>query len=74
MSEISDLKFGRAESLPVDKFDDGPQEKVYKYDEPRRERCYGPSRGGLTTRIPAVIETNGLPVELDLTPGEAHDN
>ena len=34
----------------------------------------GRSRGGLTTKIHAVVNTNGLPVQLGLTPGEAHDN
>jgi transposase len=34
----------------------------------------GRSRGGLTTKIHAVVDTNGLPVQLGLTPGEAHDN
>jgi transposase len=30
--------------------------------------------GGLTSKIHAVVDTNGLPVHLALTPGEAHDN
>jgi transposase len=34
----------------------------------------GRSRGGLTSKIHAVVDTNGLPVHLGLTPGEAHDN
>jgi transposase len=34
----------------------------------------GHSRGGLTSKIHAVVDTNGLPVHLGLTPGEAHDN
>jgi transposase len=34
----------------------------------------GHSRGGLTSKIHAVVDTNGLPVHLALTPGEAHDN
>jgi transposase len=34
----------------------------------------GRSRGGLTSKIHAVVATNGLPVHLALTPGEAHDN
>src|ERR1700736_4458536 len=34
----------------------------------------GRSRGGLTSKIHAVVDTNGLPVHLALTPGEAHDN
>ena len=33
----------------------------------------GRSRGGLTSKIHAVVDTNGLPVHLALTPGEAHD-
>ena len=34
----------------------------------------GRSRGGLTSKIHAVVDTNGLPVQLALTPSEAHDN
>jgi hypothetical protein len=32
------------------------------------------SRGGLTSKIHAVVDTNGLPVRVALTAGEAHDN
>jgi transposase len=35
---------------------------------------YGRSRGGLTSRIHAVVDANGLPVHLALRPGETHDN
>ena len=38
------------------------------------EQLMGRSRGGLTTRIHAVVDTSGLPVRLALTTGEAHDN
>jgi transposase len=31
-------------------------------------------RGGLTCKIHAVVDTNGLPVRVALTAGEAHDN
>ena len=34
----------------------------------------GRSRGGLTCKKHAVVGTNGLPVRLALTAGEAHDN
>jgi transposase len=34
----------------------------------------GRSRGGLTTKIHAVVDANGLPVKIGLTPGETHDN
>lgn len=33
----------------------------------------GRSRGGLTTKIHAVTDANGLPVRLAITPGQAHD-
>ncbi|MBR0706291.1 MULTISPECIES: IS5 family transposase [Bradyrhizobium] len=39
-----------------------------------KRQCMGRSRGGLTSKIHAVVDTNGLPVRLALTPGEAHDN
>ena len=34
----------------------------------------GRSRGGLTSKIHAVVDANGLPVRLALTRGETHDN
>ena len=30
------------------------------------------SRGGLTSKIHALVDSNGLPVRLALSPGEAH--
>ena len=33
----------------------------------------GRSRGGLTTKIHAVVDANGLPIAFKLTPGQAHD-
>jgi transposase len=39
-----------------------------------RRQSMGRSRGGLTSKIHAVVDTNGLPVQLALTTGEAHDN
>src|SRR4051794_14336596 len=38
------------------------------------KQSMGRSRGGLTSKIHAVVDTNGLPVRLALTAGEAHDN
>jgi transposase len=32
----------------------------------------GRSRGGLTTKIHALVDAEGLPVKLCLTPGQAH--
>jgi transposase len=39
-----------------------------------REQHMGRSRGGLTSKVHAVVDANGLHVRLGLTPGEAHDN
>jgi transposase len=39
-----------------------------------RSQSMGRSRGGLTSKIHAVVDTNGLPVRLALTAGESHDN
>ena len=36
-----------------------------------REQPMGRSRGGLTSKIHAVVDANGLPLQLGLTPGEA---
>ena len=41
--------------------------------EPGEERCMGHSRGGLTTKIHALTDSHGLPLELVLTPGQAAD-
>ena len=38
------------------------------------EQHMGRSRGGLTSKIHAVVDANGVPVHLGLTAGEAHDN
>ena len=38
------------------------------------QQLAGRSRGGLTTKIQTVVDTTGLPVQLGLTPGEAHDS
>src|SRR5579864_1939934 len=39
-----------------------------------RRQSMGRSRGGLTSKIHALVDTNGLPVRLSLKPGEAYDN
>jgi Transposase DDE domain len=39
-----------------------------------RRQSMGRSRGGLTSKIHAVVDANWLPVRLALTAGEAHDN
>jgi transposase len=39
-----------------------------------KAQSMGRSRGGMTSKIHVVVDTNGLPVRLGLTAGEAHDN
>src|SRR5215212_8179486 len=39
-----------------------------------RRQSMGRSRGGFTSKIHALVDSNGLPVRLALTAGEAHDN
>ena len=34
----------------------------------------GRSRGGLTTKIHALVDADGLPIALKLTEGQAHDS
>jgi transposase len=38
-----------------------------------QRQSMGRSRGGLTSKIHAVVDSNGLPVRLAISPGEAHD-
>jgi transposase len=38
-----------------------------------RSRCMGRSRGGLTTKIHALVDAMGLPILLKLSEGQAHD-
>ena len=38
------------------------------------KQLMGRSRGGLTTKIHAVVDGSGLPVRIALTTGETHDN
>jgi len=39
-----------------------------------KRQSMGRSRGGLSSKIHAVVDSNGLPIRLALTAGEAHDN
>lgn len=39
-----------------------------------RRQSIGRSRGGLSSKIHALVDTNGLPVRLAVTAGETHDN
>jgi transposase len=38
-----------------------------------RDHCLGRSRGGLTTKIHAVVDGQGLPIRITLTAGQSHD-
>jgi transposase len=47
---------------------------VRRVNDRRKQQHMGRSRGGLTSKIDAVVDGNGWPVQLGLTPGETHDN
>src|SRR6516162_2982519 len=51
----------------------GPEETASAARDLAGTRCMGRSRGGLTTKIHALVDANGLPILLKLTPGQAHD-
>ncbi len=38
-----------------------------------RDRCVGRSRGGLTTKIHALVDAQGRPIKLSLTAGQKSD-
>jgi hypothetical protein len=48
--------------------------RVHQHGACNRKQSMGRSRSGLTSRIHAVVDTNGHPVRLALTAGVAHDN
>jgi transposase len=37
------------------------------------DHCIGRSRGGLSTKIHALVDARGLPIDIVLTPGQRHD-
>src|SRR5690606_28434105 len=42
-------------------------------EKDQRSRCRGRSRGGLTTKIHALVDAQGRTMRLKLTEGQAHD-
>lgn len=54
-------------------FDPRPSARRRPSKKDQRSRCVGRSRGGLTTKIHALVGAGGLPIELKLTEGQAHD-
>lgn len=38
-----------------------------------QRQSMGRSRGGLTSKMHALVNSNGLPIRLALSPGQAHD-
>jgi Transposase DDE domain len=52
----------------------GHDAAVQMIDTSVNQQYIGRSRGGLTSKIHVVVDTNGLPVHLALTPGEGADN
>lgn len=58
---------------PNDRHLDCPRASASSLHYRNRRQSMGRSRGGLTSKIHAVVDSNGLPVRLALSPGEAHD-
>lgn len=42
--------------------------------EEQNDGCMGRSRGGLTTKIHALVDADGRPIGLDITAGQNHDS
>src|SRR6185437_657834 len=53
--------------------DPRPSARRQRQKKETRSRCMGRSRGGLTTKIHALVDACGLPIRLKLTEGQAHD-
>jgi hypothetical protein len=51
-----------------------PRASARRLHQSEQKTSIGRSRGGLTSKIHAVVDTNGLPVQLALSAGETHDN
>jgi transposase len=47
---------------------------AWSVHHPEQKAVDGTATGGLTSKIHAPVDTNGLAVRLAVTPGEAHDN
>ena len=60
---------------PDDRFVEHPRASARRQHPKKddRSRCMGRSRGGLTTKIHALVDANGLPIALKLTEGQAND-
>ncbi len=53
--------------------DPGSPARRQRSKKQTRSRCMGRSRGGLTTKIHALVDACGLPISLKITEGQAHD-
>ena len=57
-----------------DRRDERPRSPLCRdFKKSHPDRCLGRSRGGLTTKIHALTDSEGLPVRLTVTPGQTHD-
>lgn len=43
-------------------------------DESRHQQALGISRGGLSTKVHILVEGNGLPLSVTVTPGQTHES
>src|ERR1700710_2851473 len=54
-------------------FKKGALRLVSKARDRAQAACMGRSRGGLTTKIHALVDADGMPIAIKLTEGQAHD-
>src|SRR5205809_5225096 len=70
-SRVKGLRRRRADDRLL--LDPGASARRQRPKKDDRSRCMGRSRGGLTTKIHALVDAEGLPIALKLTEGQAHD-
>ena len=76
LSPVTRLVFGYAHDAAVQMIDTSIV-RVHQHAAciiRNTRQSMGRSRGSVTSKIHALVDTNGLPVRLALTAGEAHDN
>src|SRR5205809_7633591 len=70
-SRVKGLRRRRADDRLL--LDPGASARRQRPKKDDRSRCMGRSRGGLTTKIHALVDACGLPILLKITEGQAHD-
>ena len=67
------VDFHNVDTVVVDAISIRAHPSAAKLKKTDKRRCLGRFRGGLGTKIHASNNQDGLPLKLELTPGQAHD-